>query len=181
MPNWCSNYLDLTHSNPQMITRAINALKRGEFLQEFVPCPKELKEAVAGSFADEAEQKKLEDQHKSNSEKFGYPTWYEFCVSEWGTKWDVESNDIYDQTEISFSANFDSAWAPPVNAMEKLSDLGFEVRLCYYEPGMGFCGKYTTEYGDHTYEINKGDEIPEDLDEMFGISENSWDEDEEEQ
>jgi hypothetical protein len=72
--------------------------------------------------------------------------------------------------------SFDSAWAPPTAAMEKFQDLGFSVRLYYYEPGMCFCGIYD-EDGDDYYDLGGmnseqvKEELPEALDEMFGISE----------
>ena len=163
-----------------MITRAILAMKRGKLFNEFIPCPRDLKEAVAGSSKDPEEQKKIVEQHENNVKKYGYPTWYEWAIANWGTKWDIGETDPSEQTEISVCANFDTAWGPPVAFAERLSELDFDVILYYYEPGIGFCGKYTSEYGDHTYEIKDGD-IPEDIDELFGISENSWDEEEEDQ
>ena len=162
-----------------MISRAIHAMKRGEFFNEFVPCPKELKDTVSGFSGDPEEQKKLNEQHAANVEKYGHPTWYEWSIANWGTKWDAGEIDPSDQTEISVSASFDSAWSPPITFVERLSEMGFDVVLYYYEPGMDFCGKYTSEFGDRTYEISKED-IPEDIDDMFGISENAWDEEDEE-
>lgn len=179
MPNWCNNVIELTHSNPEMITRAVRSLERGEFLQEFIPCPKELTDTVSGYVGDE--QAALDAKQAANVEKYGYPTWYEHNINEWGTKWDVSSAHISDQTDISVSASFDTAWAPPVAAMDKLSDLGFEVELYYYEPGMEFCGKYTTEYGDRDYKCSE--EIPADIDEIFGITEqrDQWEEETEDE
>jgi len=71
-----------------MIKRAYDALERGEFLQEFIPVPEELKETMAGSYGDDEKQKALEAQQKRNVEKYGYSNWYDYCVGEWGTKWD---------------------------------------------------------------------------------------------
>jgi hypothetical protein len=60
--------------------------------------------------------------------------------------------------------------------MDKLVDLGFSVRLYYYEPGMAFAGIY--EDGSDDYYDYGGmnsdqvaEELPTALDEMFGISE----------
>ena len=38
MPNWCSNTIYLDHNKDELI-RAENALKRGEFMEEFLPMP----------------------------------------------------------------------------------------------------------------------------------------------
>jgi hypothetical protein len=71
---------------------------------------------------------------------------------------------------------FDSAWAPPTGAYEKLTEQGFRIRAMYYEGGMAFAGIW--EDGDddyYEYGGMKADEIadtlPAELDEAFCISE----------
>jgi hypothetical protein len=176
MPNWCSNNLVLTHEDPAMIQRAYDALERGEFLEEFIPVPEQLK-IVAGRVGDEAEQKKLEEDTARNLEQLGYGNWYDYCVGEWGTKWDVGqqgASDIHPEGTMLHTF-FDSAWAPPVNAYEKLMDLGFGVEAMYYEGGMCYAGTWSN--GDDDYVDLSGmsaDDIEQnyaELDECFGISE----------
>jgi hypothetical protein len=177
MPNWCNNNLTLTHEDPKMIQRAYDALERGEFLQEFIPVPEALK-IVAGFVGDPVEQAKLEADTKRNREELGYDNWYDYCVSEWGTKWDVGesgASDIHPDGKM-LHTYFDSAWAPPIYAYEKLVELGFEVDAMYYEGGMGYAGSFGSEYGDQEINLEgmSADDIereyPE-LDECFGISE----------
>ena len=90
MPNWCNNYLELTHDDPAMIERAKKAFNDGRLLAEFVPVPASL-HIVAGCVGEKGspEQNELEAQEESNIKEHGYATWYDFCVNEWGTKWDV--------------------------------------------------------------------------------------------
>ena len=178
MPNWCNNNLTLTHEDPAMIQRAYDALERGEFLNEFIPVPEDLKITAGrvGNDAD-AEQKALEAQTKANVKKYGYGNWYDYCVGEWGTKWDVGeqgASDIHPDGKM-LHTYFDSAWSPPVNAYVKLEELGFGVNAMYYEGGMAYAGAY----GDgNDEEINlegmSADDVenhyPE-IDEAFGISE----------
>ncbi len=176
MPNWCNNNLVLEHDDPAMIKRAYDALERGEFLNEFCPVPEDLK-IVAGSVGDPVEQAKLEADTRRNLEVHGYGNWYDFCCGEWGTKWDVGEqgcSDIHPEGRM-LHTSFDSAWAPPTRAYEKLEALGFRVEAMYYESGMCFAGVYKDGYDD---EINlegmSADEIEQnypDLDECFGISE----------
>ena len=177
MPNWCNNNLTLEHDDPAMIKRAYDALERGEFLQEFIPVPKELTDTVSGSYGDPVEQAKLEAQQKANVEKFGYSTWYDFCVNEWGTKWDVGEqgcSDIHPDGRMLHAA-FDSAWSPPVNAYQKLEAQGFRVEAQFYEPGMAFAGTYEDgSCDDINLEGMSADQIEQnypELDESFGISE----------
>jgi hypothetical protein len=56
-----------------------------------------------------------------------------------------------------------------------LIGLGFNVWAYYYEPGMGFCGRVNNE-GDRLYDIEGGAvwvqaNIPTDIDDAMGISE----------
>ena len=180
MPNWCNNTLELEHEDPAMIERAKAALKRGELLNEFIPVPADL-QITAGFLGSGDEQTQLELKEQSNLEKHGYKNWYDFCVNEWGTKWDVGGGDATDHTMEDdgghrLSVSFESAWAPPCAAYEKLVELGFEVRAFYYEPGMAFAGIWDNGVDDY-YEYggldSKGIEetLPVELDEMFCISE----------
>jgi len=176
MPNWCNNNLTLTHEDPAMIQRAYDALERGEFLNEFIPVPQALKDTVSGSMGED-HREAHEAQQASNREKYGYSNWYDYCVGEWGTKWDVGGqgqSDIHPDGKM-LHTSFDSAWSPPVNAYVKLEELGFGVNAMYYEGGMAYAGAY----GDgNDEEINlegmSADDVenqyPE-IDEAFGISE----------
>ena len=186
MPNWCSNQLTLRHEDPAMIQRAYDAFNRGELLQEFIPCPAELIDTVSGFVP---EQEALEAKQAANRAKYGYSTWYEHNINEWGTKWDVGGDGcdaIIDLIELSVT--FESAWAPPIAAYERLEELGFEVRATYYEPGMAFCG-VSEDGSDDYYEYGgmSADEIedtlPSDLDEEYGISQavSEWEQEQEEE
>ena len=71
---------------------------------------------------------------------------------------------------------FDSAWAPPCAAYEKLHAMGFRITAMYYEPGMAFAGVW--DNGDDDYYEYSGmssteiaETLPTELDEAFGISE----------
>ena len=184
MPNWCNNFLELEHEDPAMIERAKKAYADGRLLDEFVPVPASL-HIVAGSVGDPDEQKKLEEQMGINVATHGYANWYDFAVNEWGTKWDVGGDDAFCDVDgpNAVTLVFDSAWAPPINAMEKFMDLGFRVKLYYYESGMCFAGVFD-ENGDEYYELSgmSADEveaeIPEELDIKFCISETmrEWEE-----
>ena len=177
MPNWCNNNLVLEHEDPAMIKRAFDALERGEFLQEFIPVPQELKDTISGGYGDPVEQAKLEAQTKANVEKYGYGNWYDFCVGEWGTKWDVGeqgASDVHPDGKMLHTF-FDSAWSPPVDAYQKLEALGFKVEAMFYESGMAFAGSYSDGVcEDFSLEDMSADDIERDypeLDECFGISE----------
>jgi len=185
MPNWCNNVVELAHEDPAMLERAKDALNRGEFLNEFIPVPDDLRIVAGRVGADEDQkQKDLVAQEEVNVAKHGYRNWYDFCVGEWGTKWDVGGDGMTCEIENGrISTSFDSAWAPPIQAYEKLMDLGFEVRAYYYEGGMCFAGVWE-DGNDEYYDLSGMDsaavqeELPLVLDEMFCISESmaEWEE-----
>ena len=160
MPNWCANSLVLHHEDVNMIERAVQSFQKEEFCNEFVPMPEEFKN----------------------------DGWYEWRVSNWGTKWDVGSSQYGiergNANECKFS--FDSAWSPPIQFYEKLEELGFTVKAMYYESGMAFCGIYEDGFDDY-YEYGGldsagvTDTIPQELDEYFCISEQLADQEDEQE
>ena len=162
MPNWCANSLVLRHEDVNMIERAVQSFQKEEFCNEFVPMPEEFKN----------------------------DGWYEWRVSNWGTKWDVGSSQYGvergNANECKFS--FDSAWSPPIQFYEKLEELGFTVKAMYYESGMAFCGIYEDGFDDY-YEYGDLDSdgvantIPQELDEYFCISEQlaDWEDEQEDE
>jgi hypothetical protein len=170
-----------------MIKRAADALERGEFLQEFIPVPEQLK-IVAGCVGDPVEQAKLEADTKRNVEELGYGNWYDFQVNEWGTKWDVggdSQTDIHPDGKM-LHTYFDSAWSPPVAAYEKLTAMGFTVGAMYYEGGMAYAGVWEDGVDDY-YDLGGMNasqvesDLPVELDEAFGISESMREYEEENQ
>ena len=125
----------------------------------------------------------------ANLAKHGYANWYDYCVNEWGTKWDVgaDGNPAQD-IPGGLMLGFDSAWSPPIGAYEKLMDMGFSIRAMYYEPGMAFAGIW--DNGDDDFYDYSGmdskqirEDLPEVLDDAFGISESAemWEEENKEE
>ena len=176
MPNWCNNSVEIYHEDPAMIERVRTAFNDGRLLDEFIPVPQALRDTVSGSMGED-KRAEHEAQQAANVEKHGYANWYDFCVNEWGTKWDIgaDGNPAQDFPG-GLSLGFDSAWAPPCAAYEKLTEQGFRIRAMYYEPGMGFAGVWDNGDDDY-YEYggldSKGiaETLPAELDEAFGISE----------
>jgi hypothetical protein len=178
MPNWCSNHITVRGTDPVAIKRLADAFDAGEFCGTVVPMPEELN-ITSGRLGDGAEQAELEAKSKANLEKYGYANWYDFNVANWGTKWEIGGNGDTAEIEedgLSFSAPFESAWSPPTGVCEALVEQGFEVTLYYYEPGMGFVGKWEDGCDDY-YEYSGENSntiraaIGDELDDMFGISE----------
>jgi hypothetical protein len=178
MPNWCENNMTISHDDPKMLEKALEAWNNGKFLQTLIPCPQPLIDTVAGSVGRLGDDPLVnyrvelhEAQMALNEKYFGHKDWYSWCVAEWGTKWDIGSDEAeYNQAKIENGAiwvRFNSAWSPPTGAYEKLSAMGYRITAYYYEPGCDFCGEWI-EGQEETFSIRNA---PKRIDEMFGISE----------
>jgi hypothetical protein len=176
MPNWCSNHISVRGTNQAEIQRLAKALSEGEFCNAVIPVPQDLTDTVSGCVGED-QRAAHEAQMARNRELHGHADWYSFQTARWGTKWDVSCDSVeIDDDGLGFSGTFDSAWSPPVAVCEALVEQGLEVTLYYYEPGMGYCGKFEDGYDDY-YEFSGENSktvraaIGDELDDMFGISE----------
>ena len=91
--------------------------------------------------------------YNHNTKTYGHRTWYSWCISNWGTKWDTcrstIKKDVKKDGQRRLTYNFDTAWSPPVTALEKISELypDLKFKLKYYEAGMGFKGIFIIKAG----------------------------------
>ena len=181
MPNWCANSLKIKPKTKAAKTfmerKLLPELEKGKDSQIFnliSPMPQELINTVCGSVGEDKR-----DAHKAqmeaNVEKFGYPTWYEYAHANWGTKWDASVYDYHTDVDGQLYISFDTAWGPPIVFYDKLGEMGYEVEAFYREEGMAFAGKYSDgcddyyEYGSMSADEIR-DQLPEELDDMFSIS-----------
>tara|TARA_B100000497_G_scaffold116207_1_gene140403 strand:- start:21 stop:545 length:525 start_codon:yes stop_codon:yes gene_type:complete len=161
MPNWCNNSIKIV-GDVETLSQLKPVIEAGTgLLQAIAPMPEELEGTTAPSDS---------------------PNWYDWCLANWGTKWDpevhLEFTDNGDGTAI-IEGWFDTAWGPPVEAMHTLSqdwDSCF-IELMYEEGGMCFVGCWNSEGGDDHYEYddftsdNIRDNIPEYLVDQFALDE----------
>ena len=148
MPNWCSNRVTITSDDVELLRTvklaAEKCVKEG-FFNEFVPRPQSAED-----------------------------NWYEWNVSNWGTKWDT-GVDIVESGDDFIVLSFDTAWGPPQGFYENLVEMGYDVVAYYYEPGMAFAGIFDNGNVDHYSEWGDSETaaemLPPELDEMFYISE----------
>ena len=176
MPNWCSNHITIRGTNQKEIAEIAEAMSEGRFCDSIIPCPDDLNRE--GSSRHGGENAELYDQIRAeNLAKHGYSNWYDFNVAKWGTKWEVDCQDVQvEEDGLTISTSFDSAWSPPMGIAQELMNRGLEVALYYYEPGMGFVGKFEDGIDDYYEYSNENSQtvrsaIGDELDDMFGISE----------
>jgi hypothetical protein len=148
MPNWCSNTIVVSAVD---ISKFKEWLGDGKsLLSKIAPTPQPLIDTVAGWIGDVEAQNKLDAQRQSNIKEFGAANWYDWNIANWGTKWDVDAEiDEFNTSDIDIILSFDSAWAPPTKAIQKLCELfpDISVRHSYLEEGVGFVGVLTIKDG----------------------------------
>ena len=138
MPNWCNNSLvikgkkaDLKIFEKAAYKKVVKNNKVEEetelSFENFIPIPEEQKE-----------------------------NWYDFCVNNWGTKWDAcEVSLCKGKKQLVYT--FDTAWGPPAQVITAMAEQFTELkfRLDYEEPGMAFCGFVAYEDGVMTDDIHR--------------------------
>jgi hypothetical protein len=122
MPNYCQNTVFISHENSAEIERLfLEAEKeKSAFFDAIRPTPSEL----------------LENG------------WYQWRLDNWGTKWNPNIFDCSKESDGSIRLDFDTAWAPPIELYQFMTENGFKIDANYSEDGMCFRGTYTSEDGD---------------------------------
>lgn len=173
MPNHCLNSLSIrarTTEDLQLFLDQVKNDKTGErfSFDSLVPCPEELNVrncsyclVKAPSAEDSSDLKEAWAYQEKCKEKYGYASWYDWRVANWGTKWDCYDLEVEELfvTEIRF--NFSTAWSPPCEWLKKIAPMfpNLKFNLYYKEEGNGFQG---TAYAHGKFFTNKCHEfIPE--------------------
>lgn len=136
MPNWCNNVLILNEDSNDSILKVLKDYidENGNLVfDRIMPMPEELRGTTSPTPDD-----MNEDTKKQLILKYGADNWWDWCVQNWGTKWEPDCISA-DDGHVSFS----TAWSPPIGIVKQLSKLtGRDFRLTYIEEGMDFCGEY---------------------------------------
>ena len=67
----------------------------------------------------------LGKQYVENIKKYNFPQWYDWCVKNWGTKWNVEEDVdiVYDKNIDEYDISFQTAWSVPTGIVKRYSEL----------------------------------------------------------
>lgn len=133
MPNWCSNVLIVSPRNNDKKT-----------LSELKAFYLENKGVDDGEYSNLLFRMSVPVPNNLRGEQE-----YDFRVNEWGTKW--EPGEVYFEdrkNELFYS--FDTAWAPPIAWLEKVSKFypNLTFKMEFDEPGMGMYGGVEVVDGD---------------------------------
>ena len=121
MPNWCFNRLEVSKHN-ESGRKLIDAFRenhvndKGEKYSrpftDLLPTPEDLMIEKACGGEPEV-QAKRDALYQANKAKYGFESWYEWRVENWGTKWDACEVQFTDEDDNVALIYFETAWSPP--------------------------------------------------------------------
>lgn len=191
MPNHCSNRTAVTgpQEDLERFMAVIKWTEDFEANEEFGlkslwPCPQELRETAAthataephpnwavmlanGEMTQERYDELVETNAKNwtiqqaNKAKYGFTDWYDWCNSNWGTKWgdyDHYNPEVFDGM---FAIFYSTAWAPYQDLFWHKVSLDWPTLTfvtTYDEPGMAFYGAIGAHNGQV---VDVSDDYPE--------------------
>jgi hypothetical protein len=81
-------------------------------------------------------------QRQANLAEYGYNDWYDWAISNWGTKWGDYDLVLDRGSDDYLFARYTTAWGPMMEALRYISGLFPDLQFLttYDEPGMCFCG-----------------------------------------
>jgi hypothetical protein len=161
MPNWCYNNLtiDGTTKGGKILADAFRPKYKDEDgnlfanpFQDLMPIPEDL-QIEAGYFGDGTDKNnEMQERYARNKEKYGHQHWYDWCIANWGTKWDARVEDFNAKNINDICVYFETAWSPPLDFLswfcEQHPDTVFSMHYdeegcffegeCYHNPDDGF-------------------------------------------
>ena len=189
MPNWCDNNVtikatkDILDEITKLLTQQHeNIDNQGPgFLAYCIPEPDYETTPVASTYpgvlAKFAETEEEKQEIMKNTPTIRKNSWYDWRLQNWGTKWEIRPDSVA-RDKDSITIIFDSAWSPPLEALDHLlaKEGVTSVTSIYCELGMDFTGKYdngkVTDFAisELSQEDLKNNPIVSELHDTFGFS-----------
>lgn len=87
-------------------------------------------------------------------------TWYEWSITNWGTKWSEYDQDVHTDDADRLTITFTTAWSPCLPGITTISKMfpGLTFTHDYNEEGMQFAGTVVTRNGVTFAHVEAGDE-----------------------
>jgi len=136
MPNWCDNTVMIKGDAGTVLTVKQMLQESGNVFSfsKLLPCPPALMNTTAPN--------RNEQSVAFNKSKFGASDWYDWCIENWGTKWNSSEAAITMDHTDQIAYSFQTAWAPPIPVYQKLAEMfpNINIFINYDECGGDFSG-----------------------------------------
>ena len=112
MPNWVRNHIEFGTDKvlKECITKTERDMDEFDF-NKVIPMPKELEEENG------LEKLTIEERLLFLKEHNGCDNWYDWCIQNWGTKWNSNETFIINDKVVEF----DTAWSMPEPVLREIS------------------------------------------------------------
>jgi len=177
MPNWCETDLIVSGRKDRLdeFFEAVVASKEEDeysVLRAFLPRPEVLNntkpdripwtdDEIASSVDEATRAQRIEEnrvwQETSGvaTLQTGFPDWYSWSLSMWGTKWYDRAFEPV-RTPRSVKLTLLTAWSTPYNGLERISaQTGLTMVGRWYEGGMGVQGYFKIQDGECLRDISR--------------------------
>lgn len=158
MPNYCYQQMYCYGTAEDIATlkqHILNEDKQGEIHFDFnrvIAMPAELNIACVSPVGSA-----LQKAYAQNKQKYGYETWYDWCIANWGTKWNAMNTQILD-SPADLCIAFDTAWNPAIPIYQQLFKAfpQLQFKIDYLEVGAGLAGSCYSEQGELVEDLFTG-------------------------
>ena len=161
MPNWCANRVTIFGEEEDMkefkeFVKGKGDNERVFSFNSILPMPEELRTVTSPVTIRTEEEIEAYKKEHSNSEwmietlpitqemsdrydeKYGDNNWYDWCINNWGVKWDCADGTITEEfADLELTYTFDTPWGPPQGIYNSLKARFPEIRISWFwdEPG----------------------------------------------
>ena len=126
MPNWVLNVLQI-NGDAEEAKRFVEQAKsenRDLDFNRFIEVPKELIETKESFYpkSDPRHEERIKERAMLK-EKYGFEGWYDWCVENWGTKWNACETEYMEPSESDKAPYyiFQTAWDSPIPVILEMS------------------------------------------------------------
>tara|TARA_R100000742_G_C4229082_1_gene51064 strand:- start:167 stop:673 length:507 start_codon:yes stop_codon:yes gene_type:complete len=151
MPNWITNEITFTHSDPHKLAEIVNIFRNDRPFNQLIPEPDwpnvpaatDIKDTAGNPVAKKGELPKKEVMKHTGGESvyWNWPStgqqdsrWYNWRKKHFGCKWDTHDVEIDHQVANNMvHMTFLTPWGPPDGIYERLCEMGYEFMHWQWE------------------------------------------------
>lgn len=134
MPNYVKNRIVIHNISKQRVIefqkKYFNKYDEFDF-QKVTRMPKQLMET-------EESTRTPKEVYEQNKAKYGYRSWYDWAIDNWGTKWNAgECDSFYNNKDLIIT--FETAWSAPEPIIKKIikSNKDLTIEVTYADEDIG--------------------------------------------
>ena len=145
MPNHCYHNISIGSEITKERQEILDAIEKvGGICRYYKPMPKELEGTTSPQRVGDTENCTITESKSAElKHKYGYDNWYDWCNTNWGTKWGCYEFEI-DDDQIRFT----TAWSPMDELIIKQMAQDFPDMFWTYEEEQGWGAELSIGGGD---------------------------------